>query len=291
MEYISNEQIDELVATICYFASDISSFCEEYNYTDYFSPFALSNFVGGETLVTHYLATKAGKYSVKPYAKNKHKESQWLDTKEAIQDDELCGVKILNCCAIKKLTSNVKIFGHNQHEIKINGATLNNHLVLAVPTDRTPENIDFAMIMFRQALKEAFVDVNGCYANISTPSFDSSLFMTSYEDRSLFKEEIKQCRSKIQGLWAWDLVHGCNAKHYGEKMTIDNMCTNILLEEDAIKAKLGYSEPSYVYESNRNYYNQAVKLIGSTSLNKQTNLDKYVTRASVILGKRNKYVG
>lgn len=284
--YISDEQIEDLAESIAHFSSGISDFYNDYNFTDYFSIFSLSNFVSGETLIKHYLATKSKKHTMKVYADLGCEDLQWLRTKEAEEDDELCGITLLNCCAIKKLVSNVLIFGHDQHEIKINDHVLKKHLLLAVPLDKTPENIDHAIRMFRLALKEAFIDVNGSYAAISAPAFESSLFMTSYEDRPLFKEDMKQFRSKIHGLWGWDLSNGLGMDPV-EKMTVSRMCEAIITKEGSIKADLGLSESCYAYESNKNNYDQAVKIIGHrASDDTQTSLDQYITRGSVTLGKR-----
>lgn len=264
----------------------IIDFFESYNYTDYYTLFSLSNFVSGENLAKHYLSTKSGHHSLKVTAELGHEELQWYRTDEAVEDDELSGITTLNCSSIKKLTSNIQILGHDQHSISINGTQLKNHLVLAVPLDKAPENIDHALIMFRQALKEALIDVNGYYAAVDTPDFSNSLFMSNHEDRTLLSEGIKQFRSKIHGLWGWDLVNA--PKKPEDKLTRDQMCDELIQHEQKLKDSLKIKESCYAYDSNRNYYDKTSKIIGSKKTKAQTLLDKYVTRSNTTIGLRSK---
>lgn len=283
---ISDEIKKEISKIIKTYSESICDFYKNYNFTDYFSLFSLSNFITGKNLANHYYSTKAGKHKPKQLmAELGLDELRWRRTKEAIQDDEVCGIALLNCSAVKSLSSNVEIFGHNQHEIKINDQILANHLVLAVPLDRAPVNIDHALRLFRKALKNALIDANGYYAKVSNPEFDNSLFMTIHEDRSLLNEDIKQFRSRIQGLWGWDLVNSFNTP-LEEKLTVMDMCDSLYIKEELLKRKLGIQENCYAYESNKNHYDQTVKLIGSEKRTTQTALDKHVTRDNTILGHR-----
>lgn len=292
LRYISNHFEDSHLTEISNIIADSSpaiiDLFENYNYTDYYTLFSLSNFVSGENLAKHYLRTKSGKHTLKVTAEIGHEELKWCRTNEAEEDDQLCGVTSLNCSAIKKVTSNVQIFGHDQHSISINEHKLSNHLVLAVPLDRAPENIDHALIMFRQALKEALIDIHGSYAAIDTPEFNNSLFMSNHEDRTLSNENIKQFRSKIHGLWGWDLVNApCKPEN---KITIEKMCEDLTKLEQKLKDSLEINESCYVYESNRNHYDQASKIIGSKKTKGQTLLDKYVTRSEAKIGLRSKSI-
>ncbi|WP_323158823.1 hypothetical protein [Pseudomonas viridiflava] len=264
---------------------DVKDFFENYNYSDYYTLFSLSNFVSGENLANHYLRTKAGHHNLKVTAELGHEELQWYRTDEAVEDDELSGITTLNCSAIKKTTSNVQIFGHDQHDVSVNGHKLSNHLVLAVPLDKAPENIDHALIMFRQALKQALIDVHGSFAAVDTPDFSNSLFMSNHEDRALLSENIKQFRSKVHGLWGWDLVNA--PKSPEKKITIDTMCVNLTKLEQELKDSLTIKESCYAYESNRNHYDHASKIIGSKKTKDQTLLDKYISRGEVKIGLRN----
>lgn len=283
---ISDEIKNELSEIINRYSGPICDFYEDYNFTDYFTLFSLSNFVTGKNLANHYYSTKAGKHKLKAvFTEIGLDELQWRRTKEAVRDDELCGIVLLNCNTVKKLPSNVQIFGHSQHKIKINDKILANHLVLAVPLDQAPINIDHAVRLFREALRNSLIDVNGYYAKISNPEFDNSLFMTNHEDRTLLNEDIKNFRSRVHGLWGWDLVNNFNNLS-GKKLTIMDMCDSLCVKEELLKKNLGIQESCYAYESNKNHYDKAVKLIGTEKTTSQTELDKHITRSRIILGRR-----
>jgi hypothetical protein len=289
LRYLSDEHLDalsDIVSTGCIVVGKLQS---EFNFFDYYDPFALSTRVSGKTMLTHYLAAKNGLHSVYPYAKLQMGCSHhWLHTKEAERDEEMVGLVWEYAYHASSPPSNVRIFGHNRDQISINGTELKNHLVLAVPTDKTPTNIDAMLREFRAALKSALIDNCGYYAKVSNPLFDNSLFMRNYEERTFLVSETKQFRSRLFGLWMWDLVNPADRR---SGLTIPKALDLLMPEAEQLLAKLGDSEKPYDSSSYKNYYDLAVKQIAPkptkhTSPASKRELDLYVTLGTAILGRR-----
>ncbi|WP_175817906.1 hypothetical protein [Burkholderia diffusa] len=287
LDFISEEQIEELAHVLvggCEIVGEIQS---ELNFLDYFDPFALSSLVSGKTLVTHYLAAKNGVYNVHPWATVVTRENYWHLTEEAQLDEEMCNIACEHAFVPKRPPSNVKIFGHNQHHIVVNGIELNNHLILAVPTDRTPTQIDAAWREFRAILREAFIDTVGCYANVSSPEFDNSLFMRNFDGRTFLISETAQYQSRLYGLWMWDLTHPDENRN---RLTISKALDMLMPEAEKLLKKFVPNEQPYDSSSHKNQYDDAVGQIApkpkKNVRSKARDLDYYLTVGQAILGPR-----
>lgn len=273
------DRLTDIVANGCKFVADIQ---HDLNFFDYYDPFALSNLVSGKSMLTHYLAAKHGVYSVRPWAEQLRREHFWSHTLEAELDDEMSGIVCENAFLANQ-PSNVRVFGHNQHSIRINGVELENHLILAVPTDRTPTHIDAALRGFRNALKEANIDTRGCYANVSSPEYDNSLFMRNFDERIFLIRDTKQYQSRLCGLWMWDVVH--------KGLTIPEAMDELISEAEEQTKKLAPNETLYDSSTYKNLYDQAVKQISPKPTKRSATpypreLDRYLTSGPVFLGRR-----
>lgn len=200
----------------------------------------------------------------------------------------MTGVVSEHAFLAKRPTSNVRIFGHDQHRISINGVELKNHLILTVPTDRTPTHIDAAVRDFREALMQAFIDTRGCYANVSSPEFDNSLFMRTFDERVFLVSETRQYQSRLYGLWMWDLV---NPSENGGGLTVPKALDKMIPEAEEQLKKFKLDETPYDFSSYKNHYDLAVKQI-MPKQNKRSpipqarDLDRYLTSGMAILGRR-----
>lgn len=272
-------RLTDIVADGCKVVAKIQ---RELNFFDYYDPFSLSNLVSGKSMLVHYLAAKHGVYSVRPWAEWLGRDHYWSHTLEAELDDEMAGIVYENAFLANQ-SSNVRIFGHNQHSISINGVELKNHLILAVPTDKTPTHIDAALRSFRDALKAANIDTRGCYANVSSLEYDNSLFMRNFDERIFLIRDTKQYQSRLCGLWMWDLVNG--------GMTIPEAMDKLIPEAEKQIKKLAPDEKAYDSSTYKNLYDQAVKQISPKPKGRSTapyprDLDRYLTSGPVILGRR-----
>lgn len=285
--YLSNAQIGRLSDILIDGCKVVDKIQIELNFLDYYDPFALSNLVRGKSMLTHYLAAKHGSHSVRDWAKQMDPDNHWLYTIEAELDDELTGIVCESAFLAKRPASNVKIFGHNQHCISIDGVELKNHLILAVPTDRTPSHIDAAWRDFREALMAAFVDTCGCYANVGSLEFDNSLFMRNFNDRMFLVSQTKQYRSRLYGLWMWDLVNPIE----GGGLTIPEALDEIISEAEQQLKNLAPDEIPYDSSTYNNNYDLAVKQIMPLQTKRLTtlkprDLDKYLSADKTIIGRR-----
>lgn len=281
---LSDSDVERIVEILIRGCAAIRRIGKYFNFLDYYDPFALTDIVSGQTLMTHYLSTIHDLHSLKPVAEILGRDHRWLHTKEVELDEEMAGIIFENSFMTKIAPSNVRIFGHDKHSIHINDKELENHLILAVPTDKTPTQIDAALRDFRSVLMQAFIDKRGCYANVSSPEFDNSLFMRNFDDQVFLVRETKQYRSRLHGLWMWDLV---TPSKNSTGLTVNKAMDKI---EEHLR-KIAPSETSYGYDANRNYYDQAVKQISPRSKNRQAaakarDLDRYLTSGTAILGRR-----
>jgi hypothetical protein len=286
--YLSDAQLDRLSDILCDGCAVVDRIQVELNFLDYYDPFALSDLVSGKSMLTHYLAAKSGVYSVRPCAKRLDRDNYWLYTQEAELDEEMTGVACEHAFLAKRPTSNVRIFGHDQHSISINGDELKNHLILAVPTDRSPTHIDAVLRDFREALMQSFIDTRGCYANVSSPEFNNSLFMRTFDERVFLVSETRQYRSRLYGLWMWDLV---NPSESGGGLTVPKALEKMILEAEEQLKKLAPDEMRYDDSSHKNHYDLAVKQIMPKQTKRSTvpqarDLDRYLTSGMAILGRR-----
>jgi hypothetical protein len=286
--YLSEEQLERLSDVLVEGCAVVDRIQIELNFLDYFDPFALSSLVSGKSLLTHYLRAKHGVLPPPPWAKSLGVDNYWMHTEAAEPDNEMSSIVCESAFLAKRSTSNVRIFGHNQHRVSVDGIELKNHLILAVPTDKTPTNIDAAWREFRAALVEAFIDTLGCYANASSPEFDNSLFMRNYDERQFLISETRQYQSRLYGLWSWDLVHGSGG---GGGMTVSESLDRMGSEAEALLKKLAPREMPYDFSTHKNLYDQAVKQIApkpakKSTLPKARELDCYLTAHTTILGRR-----
>lgn len=282
LHHLSSGHRDRLTKIVADGCEVVAKIQRELNFLDYYDPFSLSNLVSGESMLTHYLAAKHGVYSVRPWAKLLESDHYWLHTLEAELDEEMTGIVCENAFLANQ-PSNVRIFGHDQHSISINGIELKNHLILAVPTDKTPTHIDAALRSFRDALKAANIDTRGCYANVSSPEYDNSLFMRNFDERMFLVRETKQYQSRLCGLWMWDLVSG--------GLTIPEAMDKLIPEAEKQMKNLAPSETLYDSSTYKNLYDQAVKQISPKRTKRSTaphprDLDRYLTSGPTILGQR-----
>lgn len=286
LRLLTSADRNALSEIICDGCAIVSRLKREFNFFDYFDPFAMSSLVSAKTMLTHYLSAKCGHFSVLPWAARLSNDNHWLYTKEAERDVDMTGIVCQNAFHTT-LNSNVRIFGHNQHNVSINGKKLENHLVLAVPTNMTPTRIDAMWREFRLALKEALIDNCGCYANVSTPEFDNSLFMRNYDERIFLVSETKQYRSKLYGLWMWDLVNPIDRSG----LSISKAMDQLIPEAEALLSRFAPGETPYDSSTYKNYYDLAVKQI-TPKPNKRSrapelrDLDYYLTYGMAILGRR-----
>ncbi|KIH80557.1 hypothetical protein [Pseudomonas batumici] len=288
LRYLSDEQLASLSEIISNGCNVVSKLQGEFNFFDYYDPFALSTRVSGKTMLVHYLASKFGLHSVFPWAERLGRDHYWLHTKEAECDEEMAGIVCEYAYQAISPTSNVRIFGHNQHQVSINGIELKKHLVLAVPTDVTPTHIDVVLRDFRAALKDALIDNCGFYGKVSSPEFDNSLFMRNYDERTFLVSETKQYRSRLYGLWMWDLV---NPTDKGCALTVNKAMDLLIPEAEKQQAKLAPDEKPYDSSTYKNYYDIAVKQITPKPTKRSTDqsprdLDNYLTSGMAILGRR-----
>ncbi|MCJ1887486.1 hypothetical protein LNN38_21680 [Pseudomonas sp. LA21] len=280
--HLSSGHLDRLTDIVADGCEVVAKIQRELNFLDYYDPFSLSNVVSGKSMLTHYLAAKHGVYSVRRWAERLGSDNYWLHTLEAERDEEMTGIVCENAFLANQ-PSNVRIFGHDQHSISINGIELKNHLILAVPTDRTPTHIDAALRDFRDALKAANIDTRGCYANVSSPEYDNSLFMRNFDERIFLVRETKQYQSLLCGLWMWDLVSG--------GLTIPEALDKLVPEAEKQLKKIAPGETPYDFSTYKNLYDQAVKQISPKPTKRSTaprsrDLDRYLTSGPTILGRR-----
>lgn len=286
--FLSDSQFDRLSEILSDGCAVVNRIQIELNFLDYYDPFALTNLVSGKSMLTHYLAAKRGVYSVRPWVEQLGRDNYWLYTQEAELDEELTGIVCEHAFRAKRPTSNVLIFGHDQHRISINGVELKNHLILAVPTDRTPTHIDSALRDFRESLMQAFIDTHGLYANISSPGFDNSLFMRNFDERVFLVRETRQYRSRLYGLWMWDLV---NPSEGGGGLTVPKALDKMIPAAEEQLKKLAPDETPYDFTSYKNHYDLAVKQImpkptRRSAVPQARDLDRYLTSGKAILGRR-----
>lgn len=161
---------------------------------------------------------------------------------------------------------------------------------MAVPTRETPINIDAALRDFRSALKTAFIDNFGFYANISKPEFDNSLFMKNFEERKFLVTDTTQYRGKMQGLWLWDLVHPVTTK---DGLTTLDAIDKVTLEAEQQLSQIAPDEETYQFDSCKNCYDHAVAQIGPELSKMRTPpksraLDRFITLSDVTLGYRSR---
>src|SRR5450830_19224 len=286
--YLGDDQVDALVNVICESASVVHSLHQKLNFFDYYDSFALTCFVSGKNALNHYLTAK---YDPAPdhiaADLELSSDNYWHRTNKAQIDNELAAIVCESVFIPKRPPSNVYIFGHDQHTLTVNNTPLENYLILAVPTNETPIDIDGALRTFRAALKEAYIDRFGCYANVSTPTFDNSLFMTNFDKKIFLVSETKQYRSKLQGLWIWDLVHSVEID--GEaSLSVDDALSQVSAEEYALLKGIKDAGSPYDSSTSKNYYDFAVKQIRALKSKKvrATKLDQYLASEGVILGLR-----
>jgi hypothetical protein len=279
--FLNNEDIDCLTKILSESASHISDVNQRFNYLTYYSPFGTTNYVPGVKLIKHYLAGYHGKHSPRMDPNLFAKEALWLHSNESAADDQLSALVTTGSHEIIKFSSNVKILGHDQHVITVNGVRLENHLLLAIPTDQTPENIDESLRSLKKALMEALIDTRGAYHCVSRPDFDDSLFMSNFSFKPCFIEQWNQVRNRLVGLWTWDIANS--------DKTIAEAISEVEKETKNISKALSISESCYSRKSINNYYDEAVCQIGPRSKagkvnSKKRKIDKYVTKDNAILG-------
>lgn len=287
LRYMTDEEVEILCDIFSEAAILFESIQSDSNFLNYYDAFALTNLVTGKTLFTHQISAKYGKYRVNAWAEYYNPEHYWLHTIAAELDEEMTGVVCENGYLQQQPESNVKIFGHNQHKIFINNTELKNHLILAVPTDQTPVQIDSALNNFRDCLKECFIDTRGMYANISTPEFDGSLFMRSFGSKEFLINETKQFRSRLCGLWIWDLV---NPRKISDKISVEKAIDIVSSEVERLQQEFSPHEKNYDFTSYKNYYNLTVKQIAPKPKTGYSNLtgrdlDRYLTNGTTVIGR------
>ncbi|QEY75039.1 hypothetical protein [Pseudomonas denitrificans (nom. rej.)] len=289
LPFLSDDDLERLCEILADGCKEVNKIHDELNFLDFYDPFAMSSFVSGKLLLTHYLSAKHGIHSVRPWAEWLQPENRWRHTREAELDDAMASIAHELAFVIRRPASNVHVYGGDQR-IAVDGVELKNHLILAVPIDKTPTNIDSALRHFRDALRQAFVDTHGCYANVSSPEFDNSLFMQNFNERTFLVNQTRQYRSRLSGLWMWDLVnpvaHGCG-------LAVSDALESIAKEAEAQLKQLAltHKEPLYDDSSYKNQYDLAVrqitpKLMKTTDPRQPRELDQYLTSGMAVLGRR-----
>jgi hypothetical protein len=211
-----------------------------------------------------------------------YEETLWMYSASQGPDDDL--FSLLNSRDYHPWHSsrNIKIFGDSQHTIEINGHLLENHLILCVPTNETPDNIDAALEEFRLALLQKFRENIGGHYAISESEFDESIFMNQLVHNPCLIKDWDQIQKFMIGLWTWD-------RHWFNKETISNACENILDQIETIKEEIG-ATGIYPYSNItvKRFYEDSAKEIRAHSPKEplsSAKIDQFVTRTqSVILG-------
>ncbi|MBD8599502.1 hypothetical protein [Pseudomonas sp. CFBP 8772] len=277
--FLTNEILDKLLSSMREWEPLLTEFEKKYNYLKYYSLYGITNHVPGEVIYKRFFESYHELDEVYYDATMFKKEALWLHSKTSYRDEQLAHLVRTSANEVAHFSSNIKIFGGGQHQIKIEEVELKDHLILAIPTDQTPKNIDDALYKLRTALLSAFIEQGG-YHRFSSDEFDNSKFMSDYTYKPCVVGQWNRVKNKIVGLWAWDTSR---SKTVAETV-------NFVREEMGNFAKtVGIKTASYSEKSIQLYYESAVGQIGtgrrtSDGFCKMRDIDRQVTKSETILG-------
>lgn len=288
---ISDSAVDKLLSTLSHWAPQIIEMHNQLNYLDYFSPFGLTCFVPGEKLYACYIDAMYGKLKLQSYVSQSPEsisdESLMLHLDFDEKSDEGLAA-LLHGVPYRPwyISRNIQIFGGSDHKVRVDDETLENRLILSVPTDEAPDRIDDTLQAFRRALLQEYEKASGSYYNITTLDFDSSNFMNQRGYVPCMIKEWKQFRCAIVGLWTWDI---CLEK----EMDPDQASAYVRNKVSKAKKPKSSSLKNYKDISIKTYYNNAAKEIRESPHMKKkkwagsSKIDVHITRAPQLeLGRR-----
>lgn len=276
---LSGEVVDRLLSALLKWEPFVTEFENKYNYLKYYSLFGVTNYAPGDVIFKRFFEAYHGLDDVYFDAQMFRKEALWLHSKKSYCDEHLAPLVSTGANEVIHFSSNIQILGGGQHKIVVEGSELKNHLVLAIPTNQTPDNIDESLRKLRIALMNEFVEQGGYY-RFSSQAFTGSRFMSDFAYKPCVVGQWNRVKNKIVGLWAWDLSR-------------DNTVTDTVrivrermgeVAKDAGMKATGYSEKSI-----QAYYESAVGQIGTgrrmgDNFVKIRDIDRQVTKSEIVLG-------
>lgn len=276
---LSGEIINKLLSVLLRWEPFVTKFENKYNYLKYYSLFGMTNHAPGDVIFKRFFEAYHGLDDVYFDAKMFRREALWLHSKKSYCDEHLAPLVSTGANEVTHFSSNIQILGGGQHKIVIEGSELKNHLVLAIPTNQVPDNIDEALRKLRIALMNEFVEQGGYY-RFSSPAFTGSRFMSDFAYKPCVVGQWNRVKNKIVGLWAWDLSRDNTV---ADTVRIVRERMGEVANDAGIKAT-GYSEKSI-----QSYYESAVGQIGtgrrmSDNVAKIRDIDRQVTKSEIILG-------
>lgn len=284
--YIDESQLDEICDVLARSYYLIESFSKELNFFDIYDPFSLTCFAHARNILEWYYSAKNGLFKISLMAEKLNSDHHWKFVLESELGHEMAAIMIGNSYLANRPISNVKIFGHDQHQIKIDGFDIKNHLILAVPTDKAPVKIDSALRDFRIALINAFIDEKGSLANIDMRDLSNSLFMKNYDEKIFLANSVNSYKSILLGLWVWDMVN----PQLGPRLTVDESLEKVFMDAESLFQIIAPDENIGNESTHKNGYDKAVKIIRPSPRIAQipvipSRLDEYLNNGQ-LLGRR-----
>lgn len=266
-------------------AKPVLDIAERLNFFDYYTPFAMTSYVAGAKMYKNYLRAKVGIDKLRfPFdgPSASFTEMNWLFTPEAATDDELSSLALTYCYRPTRPSRNIRIFGGDQNVFTVDGQTIENCLILCVPTDQIPDRIDESLRYFRDALTQELSDHFFIAAQPDASSFQASRFMTQFSRTSLLLNDWDQVQRNMVGLWVWDKVNLEGAK------TID-IHAQVQEEIEVLMQGFEHGLTPYTESTIKSYSEATSAMIGASKLKGKRSLrklDRFVTGGEIMLGER-----
>lgn len=282
-----------LFEILCKHAKSVLDIVERLNFFDYYTPFAMTSYVEGASMYVNYLKAKVGIDQLRPPFDNLRTASpeiDWLFTSGSATDDEISSLALTYCYRPTRPSKNVRIFGGNQNVFKVDGETIENCLILCVPTNQIPDRIDESLRYFRDALVAELSNQFLIANQKDAPSFQASRFMSQFSRTSLLLKDWDHVQKNMIGLWVWDKVslEGTPTTDKHNQRSVYGQVHEAML---SFKHDFEHDLDIYAESTIKTYSEDTSAIIGSrNSRNKTTprELDRFVTGGEIMLGNRTK---
>ncbi|MDR6739148.1 hypothetical protein J2X56_001134 [Herbaspirillum sp. 1173] len=248
----------KLRALLGIFAStqEVRAMIVQLNYCEYYTPYALSTHIAGETLYTSYIKAKV--QAAHEQGEDAQLATAILDSAWLRKPDHPISALLQTVC-YEPLGgyNNIDIVGGSRNTVLVDGKKLTDRLLLSVPIATSPRHIDRMLAHFRTVLREEAAMEHGGDHGISSPEFDSSVFMNHLAHTSCLIGAWDQVLGHTLGLWAWDKIHD-------DGQPAKRVFQDIANELETWRDRLGESVPTLNERTIEEYYERTAREISPT---------------------------
>jgi len=260
---------------------EVRAMMAKLNYCEYYTPYALSSHIAGEVLYELYINADpdATQLQGDPQRAESAPPSAWLRTPDPL----IAALLETRCFEPLAGYDNIEVVGGTRHVVHVDGKKLTNRLLLSVPITSSPRHIDRMLAHFQTVLVEEIAMEHGDPNGLSSPEFDSSLFMNHLAHTPCLIVDWDQVQGHTLGLWAWDNIHdgGQPAKRVFE---------DIANELESWRERLGERVPALTERTIEEYYKRTAREISPIEHSQSSgpaNIDMFlIGSVDKILGER-----